>query len=202
MLYITVKFKKQSCLCVGDTTFQSQLEYFLLNTTIIFIIFFFLLSGHLFVEDICVYDNHHALILSMKNTVYMYFSTTKRNVKPVYPNNIAVDHTLWSSSNKWHNDCEISILFWNVWCSVYKLSNIRVYAVIPQKKNGDSNDNIFLQILKTSSLTLLLQVISIVNTVTVALLFTNANSFFYHIIALVFRRWFAKPALFKFSFQH
>lgn len=160
-----------------------------------------MLSGHLFVEDICVYDNHHALILSMKNTVYMYFSTTKRNVKPVYPNNIAVDHTLWSSSNKWHNDCEISILFWNVWCSVYKLSNIHVYAVIP-KKNGDSNDNIFLQILKTSSLTLLLQVISIVNTVTVALLFTNANSFFYHIIALVFHRWFAKPALFKFSFQH
>lgn len=96
--------------------------------------FFFLLSGHLFVEDICVYDNHHALILSMKNTVYMYFSTTKRNVKPVYPNNIAVDHTLWSSSNRWHNDCEISILFWNVWCSVYKLSNIHVYAVIPKKK--------------------------------------------------------------------
>lgn len=62
-----------------------------------------------------------------KHGMYVLFPRQKKNVKPVYQTNIAVDRTLCSSSNEcWHNDCEISILFWNVWCSVYKLSNINV----------------------------------------------------------------------------
>lgn len=105
----------------------------------------------------------------------MYFShDKKKNVKPVYPTNIAVDRTLCSSSNEcWHNDCEISILFWDVWCSVYKLSNI--YAVI--KKQMAIQTTIFYLANPKNEFTDFAASGSYrVNTETLALCFTNANS--------------------------